>query len=195
MKRIASELKLISAKEFGTGVDYYLRVIAKGQSIKVPIDFKFSFGEHFGDGFIKVRVTLKSKGKQKVINESKWVIASDAKGKAVIFRTAALQQYISKFTGRIKKAHQIEKLHYVEWPINVSDLLYHTQTGLIKTKLNSASIKIALEKIKKIEAAKINPKPKIHIPKAKISKKQKTKPNNEPKHTTTQMFRKGTRGK
>ena len=194
MKQIARELKLVPAKEMGTGVDYYFRFVAKGKQVKIPIDFKFSFGEHFGDEYMKVRVTPKNNGgKRQVINESKWTIAADAEGSAVIFRTAALQDYISKFTGRIKKEHQIEKLGYVEWPINVSDMLYHTQTGVIQTKLNPNSIKSALLKIRDIEAAKITPKPKLTHPERKGPKKTKIITKTNQKIPTKKIFRKGNR--
>ncbi len=168
VKIIAKKIGLKPAKEVGTGVDFYF-TIKKGKTlIRIPIDFKFSFGSHFGAEFIKVRVTPKDNGPRQLINTSKWTMVVDEKKVVTFFRTKAIKEYVSKFWGRINKTHQIDKIGYVEYPVNISDMLYQTGEKPIQVSLNSRDILNALKEIEKTELPKDEPKT---FPKTKVINK------------------------
>lgn len=160
VKKIAKELGLTVAKEIGTGVDFYLEFKRNGKKIRIPLDFKFAFGAHFGDEHIKARITPKNGGKRRLINNSKWTFSIDANNEIHVFKTKSIDRYVKEFFGRIRKDSQIDKINYVEVPINISDMLYSTQSKSMVVNFNKLGIRHALEIIKELEGGPIPKSPR-----------------------------------
>lgn len=193
IKLIARKVGLVPAREIGTGVDFYLRIKNGKTFIKIPIDFKFSFGVDFETGHIKARVTGKDSRSRKLINNSTWIMVADEQQKIRFFKTDALRKYVSQFWGRIDKRNKLEKVNYTEYSININDLLKQTGEKSIISEFNESSINQALCLITKIHTP---PSIKTPIPKMKSLIKNTKKINSELKEVIKpNIHRKGLRHK
>lgn len=190
-KKIVKALGLRPSREHGTGVDVYIDFKRHGKKFSIPIDFKFAFGMHFGEEHIKARVTPKESGKRRLINKSKWMFAADADGQLHVFRTSVLDKYIKENYGNIKKSDQIDKLNYVELPINLSDMLYLTKSKSFVLPFNQRGVKYAARFIADIEAGPIQKAPKRTKANETKSGNGYSKLNNRQKSDKQKRSRKG----